>query len=304
MGVTPDFFGVNDFGELESVRNLGSIFRQPSYLQWRSFREFTDSRYVGFAMPHVLMRLPYEDDGEHRHGFRYQEDVSGPDKSKYLWGNASFAFGEVLLRAFGESSWLANIRGVQRNIETGGIVTGLPVHNFSTDASGIAPKSSTDAIITDAIERDISELGFLPLCHCQDTEFSAFFSNESAHKPRQMNDAVASRNERISKMLQYMFCSSRFAHYLKVIARDKLGSFSEPAELQDHLQNWIAQYVTPDKTAGREQRARFPLYEAEVLVRSTPGDPGHFQSSIKLLPHFELDELQAAVRLSTKMKSR
>lgn len=302
--VSPEFFGTEDFSDLESVRDLGAIFEQPEYIPWRSFRESEDARYVGLALPRVLMRQPYQDDGSREYGFRYRENVDGRTKRKYLWGNAAFAFGEVLIRAFGESSWLANIRGVHRNEESGGIVTGLPVTSFGTDRFGVAPKTSTDAVIVDELEKEISDLGFLPLCDCHDTEYSAFYSNESAQKAKGYSDPSITRNARISKMLQYMFCSSRFAHYLKVLARDKLGSLYEPADLERYLQEWIAGYVTADTDADRDVKARYPLREALIEVRSHPGNPGSLLSSFKLLPHFELDELQAAVRLQTKFKTK
>ena len=301
MGVTPEFLGVEEFSDLESVRNLGSIFDRKEYTEWRSFRESEDSRYVGLAMPRVLMRLPYKDDGSHDFGFRYRERVGGPNLNKYLWGNAAFAFGEVLIRCFANSNWLADIRGVQQGVEAGGIVTGLPVHHFGTDAWGVTPKSSTDLSVTDVMERQLSDIGLLPLSSCHDTEFSAFYSNESAQSVKHYSTPEATQNARISKMLQYMFCSSRFAHYLKTLARWHVGSFTDAGDLESLLHNWIMDYVMATSDISREQRARFPLRDAEIRVRPQLSDSGHFLTSIRLVPHLEVDDLQASVQLKTKI---
>jgi type VI secretion system ImpC/EvpB family protein len=236
--------------------------------------------------------------------FRFREDVEGPDRSKYLWGNAAFAFGEVVIRAFAETGWLAGIRGVDRGIEGGGLVTRLPVHYFSTDKTGVVPKCSTDLIVTDALEKPLADLGFIPLCHCYDTEYSAFYSSQSIQKPRKYDRPQATRNARISAMFQSMLCASRFAHYLKVIARDKVGSFAEPSDFERDLQSWLSGYVTSDEHASREVKSRFPLREGTVEVRRHPGRPGAYHCIMRLWPHFELDELTASVHLATALAPR
>ena len=263
-----------------------------------------DARFVGVTVPRVLMRTPYEDDGSRVDQFRFHEDVAGPDRSKYLWGGANYAFGGVLIRAFAEAGWLADIRGVKRGVEGGGIVTNLPRHSFGTDRSGLVTKSSTDVIITDELEKPLSDAGFLPLCHCKDTEYSAFYSNQSLQKPAIYDRPAATMNARISAMLQYMLCVSRFAHYVKVLARDKLGAFTEYEDFQRFLQNWIVRYVTNDHEASPEVKARYPLRDAEVRVEPLPGKPGSYHCQMRLLPHYELDELQAAVRVVAELSPR
>lgn len=298
---SPALFGLDSFTELERPMDLSRSFEQLEYLKWRAFRDTEDSRFVGLTMPKTLMRLPYDDGGGRIDGFRFQEDVESPDRSKYLWGNAVYAFGAVLIRAFAESGWLADIRGVQRGVAGGGLVTGLPVHCFNTDAMGVAQKSSTDAIMTDEREKELGDLGFIPLCHCPDTEFSAFYGNQSAQKPKKYDDPAATVNARISSMLQYMLCVSRFAHYLKVIGRDKVGSFGEASEVEDYLHRWIQQYVTMDENASQEIKAEYPLREARIEVRERPGKPGNYMCVAHLRPHFQLDELVASVRLVTEL---
>jgi len=297
----PSLLGLERFDGLAHPLNLPRTFEQLEYLKWRAFRETEDARFVGLALPRVLARLPYEDDGTRVDGFRFREEVAGPDAAKYLWGTAVYAFGAVVVRSFAQSGWLARIRGAQRGAEEGGLVAGLPVHSFSTDKRGIATKCSTDVMIADRQEPELSEVGFLPLCHCQGTEFAAFYANHSVQKPKQYDDPAAQLNAKLSAMLQYMLCVSRFSHYLKVVARDKVGGFAEPEELEDFLHRWIHQYVTADGEATPEVKARLPLRQAEIRVRRHPEKPGCYLCVAHLWPHFELDELTAALRITTEL---
>lgn len=300
-GVHPAFFGIDQFATLENRLDHAKTFEQVDYLKWRSLRDSEDSRFVGLALPRVLMRLPHADDGTRLDGFRFHEDVTGPDASKYLWGNAAFAMGGVLIRAFAQAGWLADIRGVQRGVDGGGLVTSLPSHSFATDRLGVAVKASTDVVISDRLEKELSDLGFIPLADCADTEFAAFYSNQSVQKPKKYDRPAATTNARISSMLQYMLCVSRFAHYIKVLGRDKVGSFAEASSLEQFLQEWIVKYVTTDPEAAPETKARFPLREARVQLFDLPGKPGCHQCVMHLAPHYELDELTAAVRIATEL---
>ena len=304
----PSMFGLDDFGTLERSINLNRVFDQTEFLPWRRFREADeDSRFIGLTLPRVLSRTPYEDLGLNHRGqvrvdsFRFQEDVSGPDRSKYLWGNASYAFAAVLVRSFQESGWLADIRGVRRGIEGGGLVTGLPVHCFQTDRDGVAMKSSTDVVITDMLEKTLGELGFIPLCQCQDTEYSAFYGNCSVQKPKPYDRLAATINARMTSTLQYTLCVSRFAHYLKVIGRDRVGSFAEASETERFLQEWLTKYVTVDDDASPQVKSRFPLREASVSVHEIPGQAGKYECVMHLRPHYELENLSAAVRLRSEL---
>ena len=300
-GAHPSFFDLESFSELEKPLNLPRTFEQTDYIKWRALRDSEDGRFVGLTAPRVLMRLPYGDDGTRVDEFRFREDVSAPNRSQYLWGTAAYAFGGVLIRSFAESGWLAGIRGVQRGIEGGGLVTGLPVHSFSTDKMGVAPKISTDVVITDAQEKEFGELGFIPLCHCQDTEYSAFFGNQSIQKPKKYDEAPATINARLSAMLQYILCVSRFAHYIKVISRDKIGALNGAAECEDYLRKWLMRYTTSNDNAGLELKSRCPLREARIEVREVPGKPGTYFCVIHLRPHFQLDQLHMSVKLKTEL---
>ena len=238
-GVHPSMFGLDEFSELERPLNLSHAFDQLDYLKWNTFRKTEDARFAGLTLPRILLRLPYEDDGSRVDGFRFCENVSGPDRGGYLWGNAAYAVGAVAVRAFADTGWLAGIRGVERDVAKGGLVAGLPVHCFSTDKHGVAMKCSTDVIVTDYQEQELSDLGFIPLCPCADSEYSAFYSSPSVQQPRRYDELAATMNARLSAMLPYMLCASRFAHYLKVEVRDKIGSFSEASECEQYLNQWL-----------------------------------------------------------------
>ena len=299
--IHPSLLGLNRFAGLEQPADLARTLGQTEFLKWRAFRDTEDSRFVGLTLPRVLMRVPYGDDNSRMDGFRFEEDVAGPDLDKYLWGNAAYGFGTVLIRAFAASGWLANIRGVEEGKDSGGLVKGLAIHGFSTDKRGVAPKCSTDVIITDRQEAELSDLGFIPLCHCKDTEYSAFYANHSAQKPKEYDDPIAGTNARISSLLQYTLCVSRFAHYLKVAARDKIGAFTEAEEVEDFLYRWLQNYVTPDSQADADVKSRFPLREASVRVREHPDKPGGYVCVAHLWPHLELDDLTAALKVRTEL---
>jgi type VI secretion system ImpC/EvpB family protein len=297
----PVMFGLDHFTELELPLNLPRTFEQMEYLKWRAFREQEDARFVALALPRVLMRLPYPDDGSRADGFRFREDVSSKDRSDYLWGNAVYAFGAVLVRSFTESGWLANIRGVPPGEIGGGMVTGLPAASFGTDAAGVAFRSCTDAMVTDHQEKELSELGFLPLSHCPDTEIVTFYGSQSVQKPKKYDDPSATANARVSAFLQYMLSVSRFAHYVKVIFRDKIGAFRSADECEDFLNRWITNYVTAADDISLEVKARYPLREARIQVRDHPGKPGSYLCVAHLRPHFQLEEMVTTVRLTTEL---
>ena len=304
----PNMFGLDEFEGLERPINLPRVFEQKEFIHWKRFREQDeDSRFVGLTMPRVLWRVPYEDlqlaeNGRPRvDGFRFQEDVGGKDRSRYLWGNAAYAFAGVLIRSFADSGWLADIRGVQRGTAGGGLISDLPAHSFSTDKRDLIVKSSTDVVVTDELEKSLNELGFIPLCHCKDTEYSAYYSNGSVQKPKTYDREAATVNARMAGMLQYTLCVSRFAHYLKVLVREKLGMAIEADDVERLLEQWLVKYVTVDQEATAEVKSRFPLREASVSVRELPGQPGKFECIAHLWPHYELDDLTAAVRLKTEL---
>lgn len=289
----PQLFNWDSFEELGGPRDLSKIFSSADYAKWKSFRETEDSRYVSLALPHILMRLPYGQDNVPVEAFNFEEDIDGTDSSKYLWGNAAYALGTRLTDAFAKYSWCAAIRGV----EGGGLVEGLPVHTFKTDEGDVALKCPTEIAITDRREKEFADLGFVPLIHCKGTDYAAFFSTQTANKPKVYDSDSANASARLSSQLQYILAVSRFAHYLKSMMRDKIGSFMTRSNAEDFLNKWISNYVLLDDNASQEMKSKFPLREARIDVSEIPGKPGAYRAVSFLKPHFQLDELAVSLRL-------
>lgn len=295
---SPQLFGLDSYTELGKPRDMGKVFDTVEYAKWKSFRESEDSRYVGLALPRFLGRLPYNPiDGEVTEGFNFVEEVDGTNHDKYLWCNAAFAFAARLTTAFENYGWCAAIRGV----EGGGLVEDLPTHTFRTDDGEVALKCPTEISITDRREKELSDLGFIPLVHCKNTDYAAFFGAQSAQKPKKYDTDSANANASLSAQLQYMFAVSRIAHYMKAMMRDKIGSFASAANVQNYLQRWIDQYVTADDSASQETKAQFPLREASVEVSEVPGRPGVYRAVSFIRPHFQLDELSVSLRLVAEL---
>lgn len=290
----PSFLGLETFTDLGKPRDLAKVFDTVEYAKWKSFRDSEDSRYVALTLPRFLGRLSYDPvEGLPTEGFNFVEDVDGTDHSKYLWCNTAYAFGARLTNAFADFGWCAAIRGV----EGGGLVEGLPTHTFRTDDGEVALKCPTEVAITDRREKELSDLGFIPLVHCKNTDYAAFFGAQSTQKPRQYNTDSANANAELSAQLQYIFAVSRVAHYLKAMMRDKIGSFASAANVEAFLNNWISQYVLLDDNATQEAKAQFPLREAEIQVTEVPGRPGVYRAVAFLQPHYQLNELSVSLRL-------
>lgn len=290
---SPGLFGWESFTELGGPRDLAKNFQTAEYVKWRSFRDSEDSRYVALALPHILMRLPYGQANLAVESFDYEEDVDGTDHSKYLWGNAAYALGTRLTDAFAKYHWTTAIRGV----EGGGLVQGLPSHTFKTDEGDVALKCPTEIAITDRREKEFADLGFIPLVHCKGTDYAAFFSTQTGNKPKVYDNDAANANARLSSQLQYILAVSRFAHYMKSIMRDKVGSFMTRKNVEDYLNQWISNYVLLDDEAGQEMKARYPLREGRIDVTEIPGKPGAYRAVAFLRPHYQLDELSISLRL-------
>lgn len=293
----PGLLGLENFADLPNPRDLAKKFETPDYAKWKSFRESEDSRYMGLTLPHVLMRLPYGPDTVPVETFNFKEDVDGTDHSKYLWGNAAYAMGARLTDAFAKYGWTAAIRGV----EGGGKVEGLPTHTFRTDDGEIALKCPTEIAITDRRENELSGLGFIPLVHCKGTDYAAFFGAQSCQKQKKYDTPAANANARLSTQLQYILAVSRFAHYLKVIMRDKVGSFMSRKNCEEYLNRWIKNYVVSSEDVSAEIKAKFPLKDARVEVAEIPGKPGAYRAVAFLRPHFQLDELTVSLRLVAEL---
>lgn len=294
---SPTLFGMESFTDIGKQRDLRKNFDTVEYAKWKSFRESEDSRYVGIVLPHVLGRLPYGSKTAPVEEFNFEEDVDGTDHSKYLWTNAVYAYGSKLTDAFAKHEWLAAIRGV----EGGGLVEGLPTHTFQTDDGEIALKCPTEVAITDRTEKLLSDLGFIALVHCKNTDYAAFFGGQSVQKPKSYNTDAANANARLSTQLPYIFTTSRIAHYLKAIGRDKVGSFVSRQSAEHYLNAWLNQYVLLDDSAPQEKKAQFPLREARVEVTEVAGKPGAYNAVAFLRPHFQLDELTISLRLVAKL---
>jgi type VI secretion system protein ImpC len=288
-----ELFNLESYTSLDQPRDLGKIFDTTEYAKWKSFRASEDSRYVGMCLPRILGRLPYGPDTKPVEAFNYQEGVDGTEHNKYLWSNAAYALGARLTNSFAKHHWCAAIRGV----EGGGLVDGLAVHNFRTDDGDVAMKCPTEVPITDRREKELADLGFIPLVHCKGTDYAAFFSVQSAQKPKLYDKDAANANARLSAQLPYILAVSRFAHYLKAMMRDKIGSFMSRSQCETFLNQWISQYVLLDDDASAEMKSKFPLREARIDVSEIPGKPGAYRAVSFLKPHFQLDELSVSLRL-------
>jgi type VI secretion system protein ImpC len=292
-----EMFNLESFAQLDAPRDLGKIFDNTDYAKWKAFRQTEDSRYVALTVPRMLLREPYGNATVPVEAFHYEEHVDGTDHGKYLWGNAAWALASRVTQAFSMYGWCACIRGV----ESGGLVEGLPVHNFRTDSGDVAMKCPTEVPITDRREKELADLGFAPLVHCKGTPNAAFFSVQSAQKPKAYDKDSATANARISAQLPYIFAVSRFAHYLKTMMRDKIGGYMSRSDAQTFLNNWIANYVVANDEAPMSVKAKRPLKEARVDVQEDPRKPGVYRAIAFLRPHFQLDELSVSMRLVAEL---
>jgi type VI secretion system protein ImpC len=294
---SPKLFNWESFTELAGPRDVAKIFDNDAYLKWRDFRKSDDAKYVGLCMPHVLLRLPYGEETAPVEEFGYDENVDGRDHKKYLWGNAAYALGARITNAFAMHEWCAAIRGV----EGGGLVEGLPSHAFQTDDGDQTVKVPTEIAITDRREAELSKLGFIPLCYYKGTTNAVFMATQSANQATQYLSADANANARLSSQLQYIFAVSRFAHFLKAMMRDKIGSFMSREQCQKFLNDWIKNYVLLDDFAPQEVKAKFPLRDAQIEVSEDPAKPGVYTAVAFLRPHFQLDELTVSLRLVARL---
>ena len=288
----PELFNLTSFTELDQPRDLAKVFDTTEYAKWKAFRSSEDSRYVAITAPRILMREPYGTATVPVDAFNYEERVDGTDHNAYLWGNSAYALAANVNKAFATYGWCATIRGV----EGGGLVEGLQVHNFRTEAGELVMKCPTEVQITDRREKEMADLGFAALVHQKGTANAAFFSVQSAHKPKVYETPAASASAKMSAQIPYIFATSRFAHFLKVMMRDKIGGYSSRNEIDSFLNSWIQNYVTTSD-AQQEVKARKPLSEARIDVVEIPGKPGSYRAVAFMKPHFQLDEIGVAMRL-------
>lgn len=300
-GLSPTTLQMDSWGELANPRDLTKIFSTPEYAAWRSLRDSDDSKYLGMAMPRFLSRLPYGAKTDPVEEFDFEEDTEAANSANYTWSNAAYAMATNINRSFKLYGWCSRIRG----IESGGAVEGLPVHTFPTDDGGVDMKCPTEIAISDRREAELAKSGFMPLIHKKNSDFAAFIGAQSLHKPAEYDDPDATANANLAARLPYLFATCRFAHYLKCIVRDKIGSFKERDDMERWLNSWISNYVlTNPALATEEDKAIRPLSAAEVVVEEVEGNPGYYASKFYLRPHYQLEGLTVSLRLTSKLPSQ
>ena len=300
-GASPTVMQMDSWQELANPRDLTKIFGTPEYAAWRSLRESEDSRYIGLTMPRFLARLPYGAKSNPVEAFDFEEDTEGQDHSRFTWANSAYAMATNINQSFKAFGWCSRIRG----IESGGAVEGLPVHSFPTDDGGVDMKCPTEIAISDRREAELAKNGFMPLVHKKNSDFAAFIGAQSLQQPAEYADPDATANANLAARLPYLFATCRFAHYLKCMVRDKVGSFKERADMERWLNSWILQYVDgAPKTSSEETKARQPLAAAEVVVEEIEGNPGYYSSKFFLRPHYQLEGLTVSLRLVSKVPSQ
>ena len=310
---SPELMGIDSNAQLNTFVDLKTYQSGPDFVKWQSLRHREESRFLGLPLPNVLGRLPYDgwigqrqveasfEKSWANRGFRYREQVDGPGTGNRLWISAIWPLAAVVLREFGRTGWFADIRGGSRGTEGGGLVDGLPVEVFDGFTLESSARGPAEVLVTESTQAQLDEAGLIPLCGTGPDGRAVFHSNASLHEPEKFDSPMATANARISAMLQYMLCVSRFAHYLKVLARDRVGSFAEAIDLENFLNEWINNYVTPDDQASAEVRARLPLRAANVEVREEPGTAGNYRVIMRLQPHFQLDQIDATLKLVTML---
>jgi type VI secretion system protein ImpC len=296
----PSLFNMDSWQELMNPRDLTKIVGTPLHAKWTSLRKADDSRYIGLAMPRVLARLPYGAKTKPIEAFDFEEDVSGTNHQRYCWMNSAYAMAVNINRSFKEYGWCTRIRGV----ESGGAVTNLPVHTFPTDDGGVAMKCPTEIAIDDRREKELADLGLMPILHRKNTDIAAFIGAQSLQKPDVYEDPDATANANLSARLPYLFAVCRFAHFLKAMVRDKIGTFKEREDMQKYLQKWIMNYVDGNpETSSEATKARRPLRAAEVQVQEVEGNPGYYNAQFYLRPHYQLEGVNVSLRLVSKLPS-
>ncbi|MBK1640377.1 EvpB family type VI secretion protein [Chromatium okenii] len=299
-GTDPSVMQMDSWSELTNPRDLTKIFQTPEYAAWRSLRESDDARYIGLTMPRFLARLPYGVKTNPVDEFDFEEDTDGANHNKYSWANSAYAMATNINRSFKLYGWCSRIYG----IESGGAVEGLPTHTFPTDDGGVDMKCPTEIAISDRREAELAKSGFMSLIHKKNSDFTAFIGAQSLQKPFEYDDPDATANANLAARLPYLFATCRFAHYLKCIVRDKIGSFKERDDMQRWLNDWILNYVDGDPVhSGEITKAKRPLAAAEVIVEEVEGNPGYYTSKFFLRPHYQLEGLTVSLRLVSKLPS-
>lgn len=292
-------FGLDSFKGFERTLNFERTFQQTAYREWKFLREDEDARFIGLVLPRVLVRHPYNKSNSVTHLLNFVEHNN--KAQDYLWGNAAYYFAAIVIRAFAQSGWFADIRGTQQNKISNGLVTDLAHDYFYIDKTNPIAKYATEVCITDQLEKVLSDYGFIALSECKYTEFAAFYSCSSIQKPKQYDRTSANQNANLSRMLHYILCVSRFAHYIKVIMRDKIGLFSNASDCEYFLQNWLQQYTASATQDSATLQAKYPLRTAKVKIQDQIGKPGSYLCKIHLAPHYQLDQMESYLQLTTEL---
>ena len=299
--VSPNLFLMDSWQELSNPRDLSTLFTTSEHAAWRSLRDAEESRYIGLTLPRFLARQPYGTRSDPVDEFDFEEDTAGADSGKFCWANSAYAMATNINRSFKLYGWCSRIRG----IESGGAVEGLPTHTFPTDDGGVDMKCPTEIAISDRREAELAKNGFMPLLHKKNSDIAAFIGAQSLQKPAKYDDPDATANANLAARLPYLFATCRFAHYLKAIVRDKIGSFKERADMEMWLQRWITQYVHGDPAhASEQEKAERPLAGAEVIVEDVEGNPGYYNAKFLLRPHYQLEGLTVSLRLVSRLPSQ
>ncbi|MBM3202843.1 type VI secretion system contractile sheath large subunit [Candidatus Woesearchaeota archaeon] len=301
LNASPRIFGLDSFLELERVKNLSQSFQNSEFLRYQQLRKKEDSRFLGLVLPRILMRQPYGPESRLNLPFIYREDLNGLSHDEFCWGSAVYAFGETVIRAFEQFGWFADICGAKQDEISYGIVAGVENYNMETDAISVVPRIGSEVVISSKIENDLGETGFIGLAVCKDTELLVFKSVPSIQQPLNYSSAAANANAHLSIMLPYILCVSRFAHYIKVQMRDKIGTYKTAAEIEQKLQNWLFSYSTANDNLPLELKARYPLRESKVEVREISGRPGNYSCVLHLQPHYRVEQVAATFKLSMKI---
>lgn len=299
LAASPRLLGLDTFAQLSANLDLTALFQGPEYTAWRSLRGREDTRFLGITLPRILLRLPRRSDGSRRDGFLYSEDAGDADGAQWLWGHAGLAWAAAVLRSYGQWGWFADIRGVRTDADGGGLVTNTPAAWFDTDRPGIAGRLALEVALSERHERELADLGFVPAHPPRLSHGIVFHSNQSVHRPPHYDRAAARANAKLSSMLQHAICAARFAHYVKVMTRERIGSFQTAEAIERSMNDWLLAYCMNNDSAPLGTKAKYPLKEARAEVREMPGKPGHFNAVVHLLPQFQLDEVSTMFRLVT-----
>ena len=300
----PPLLDVERFAELDRELDMAYLREMEGNARWARLRRQPDARFLGVVVPRVLVRAPYRAADPRRFdGFGYRESVA-PDGSTLVWGCAAYSFAEVVLREYAASGWFADLRGAREEDRGGGLVPRGPTVAFDTDRGEIAAQPPVEIRFTPTQERMIAEFGLIPLMPLPFGRDLVFNTNQSLHAPQRYDNEAASQNARIAAMLQYVLCASRFAHYLKLIMRENVGSVTTVDQLRGLLNDWLGRYTIGNDDADAATKARFPLRSARVVIAEVPGRPGAFSCVVQLQPHYQLDDVSASFQLLADMNAR